>query len=69
MGVNPLCPKNDQHQFSPNRIHTSSKEKAMRSNIMITKGKMLWPFIKINISTSSLKKCIGALEIAMYIIC
>ena len=33
---------------------------------MITKGKIVWPFIK-NLSTSSLKKCVGDLEITVYI--
>ena len=38
--VNPLSPNGDQHQFSPENIHTLSKEKVMRINNMITKEKM-----------------------------
>ena len=37
---NPLSPNSDQHQFSPNNIHTRSREKIMRTNKMITKEKM-----------------------------
>ena len=38
---NPLSPNGDQYQFSPNNIHTSSREKVMRINKMITKKKCL----------------------------
>ena len=38
---NPLSTNGDQHQFSPNNIHTSSREKVMRINKMITKKKCL----------------------------
>ena len=41
LGVNPLSPKSDQHQTSPRNINTSSGEKVMRINKMITKGKLL----------------------------
>ena len=37
---NPLSAKSDQHQFSPNNIHTLSRDKVMRINKMITKDKM-----------------------------
>ena len=33
--INPLSPKSDQHQFSPNNTNTLSKEKVMRFNKMI----------------------------------
>ena len=36
MVVNPLSPKSDQHQFSPNNIHTLSRKKVRRINKMIT---------------------------------
>ena len=36
-----LSPNGDQQQFSPNYIHTSSREKVMRINKMITKRKFL----------------------------
>ena len=40
--INPLSPKSDQHQFSPNNIHTLSREMVKRIiNEMITNGKML----------------------------
>ena len=39
--LNPLSSKTDQHQSSPNNINTSSREKVMRINKMITSGKML----------------------------
>ena len=38
--VNPLSANSDQQQFSPNNIHTLSRDKVMRINKMITKGKM-----------------------------
>ena len=38
----------DQQQFSPNNIHTLSRDKVMRINKMITKGKMPWSFIKFS---------------------
>ena len=37
--LKPLSPNGDQHQLSPNDIHTSSREKVMRNNKMTTKGK------------------------------
>ena len=41
--INPLSPKSDQHQFSPNciNINTSSREKVRRINKMMKKGEML----------------------------
>ena len=41
VNINPLSLDGDQHQFSPNNIHTSSREKVMRINKMITKKKCL----------------------------
>ena len=34
--LNPLSPNGDQHQFSPNDIHTLSRDYVMRINKMIT---------------------------------
>ena len=39
--LNPLGPKSDQHQFSPNNISRSSRVKFMRITKLITKGRML----------------------------
>ena len=39
--VNPLSPKGDQHQFSPNYIKTSSIEKVRRINKMMNTNEML----------------------------
>ena len=39
--INPLSPNGDQHQFSPNNLHTLSRDKVMRINEIITKEKML----------------------------
>ena len=39
--LNLLSLKSDQHQFSPNDINTLLREKVMRMNKVITKGKML----------------------------
>ena len=39
--LNPLGPKSDQHQFSPNNISRSSRVKVMRITKFITKGRML----------------------------
>ena len=40
--------KSDQHQSSPNNVNTYLREKVMRINQLITKGKVLWPFDKIS---------------------
>ena len=40
--VNPLGPKSDQHQFSPNNISRSSRVKVMRITNLIIKGRILW---------------------------
>ena len=53
----PLSANSDQKQFSPNNIHTLSRDKVMRINKMITKGKMPWSFIKF--SQVILKKIYG----------
>ena len=45
---NPLSANSDQKQFSPNNIHTLSRDKVMRINKMISKGKMPWSFIKFS---------------------
>ena len=39
---NPLGPKSDQRQFSPNNISRSSRVKVMRITKLITKGRTLW---------------------------
>ena len=39
--VIPLSTNGDQDQFSPNDIHTLSRDKVLRINEMITKEKML----------------------------
>ena len=38
--LNPLSPKGDQRQFSPNHIYTLLSEKDVRINIMISKGEI-----------------------------
>ena len=40
-GINPLSPNGDQHQFSPNNIHTLSRNKVMSIYEMTTKEKIL----------------------------
>ena len=55
--INPLSPKRDQHQFSPNKINTQSREKVLRINKMITKRKNVLIFYQI-LSTYSLRKSI-----------
>ena len=55
--INPLSANSDQKQFSPNNTHTLSRDKVMRINKMITKGKMPWSFIKF--SQVILKKIYG----------
>ena len=40
-GVNPLSVNSDQHEISPNNIHTMSREKDMRIKKMISTEKML----------------------------
>ena len=39
--VNPLGPKRDQHQFSPNNISRSSRVKVMRITKFVTKERIL----------------------------
>ena len=46
--INPLSPNNDQQQFSPNNIHTLSRDKVMRINKMIIIEKIPWSFIKFS---------------------
>ena len=46
--INPLSPNSDQQQFSPNNIHTLSRDKVMRINKMIIIEKILWSFIKFS---------------------
>ena len=46
--LNPLSPNSDQQQFSPNNIHTLSRDKVMRINKMIIIEKIPWPFIKFS---------------------
>ena len=41
LAFNPLSPNTDQHQFSPNNIHTMLRGKVIRINKMIAQGKML----------------------------
>ena len=45
---NPLSPNSDQQQFSPNNIHTLSRDKVMRINKMIIIEKIPWSFIKFS---------------------
>ena len=45
---NPLSPNSDQQQFSPNNIHTLSRDKVMRINKMIIIRKIPWSFIKFS---------------------
>ena len=42
-----LCKRN-QHQFSLNIFNMQSREKVMRIDKVITKGKLLWSFIKFS---------------------
>ena len=44
----PLSPNSDQQQFSPNNIHTLSRDKVMRINKMIVIEKISWSFIKFS---------------------
>ena len=41
-------PNSDRQQFSPNDVHTLSRDKVMRISKMITKEKMPWFFIKFS---------------------
>lgn len=44
--LNPLSPKGDQRQFSPNHIHTLLSKRDVRINIMISKGEILWSIME-----------------------
>ena len=48
MPLNPFSPNSDQNQFSPNDIHTLSRDYVIRIDKVITKGKMLRSFIKFS---------------------
>ena len=45
---NPLSPNSHQQQFSPNNIHTLSRDKVMRINKMIIIEKIPWSFLKFS---------------------
>ena len=45
---NPLSPNSYQQQFSPNNIHTLSRDKVMRINKMIIIEKIPWSFLKFS---------------------
>ena len=45
---NPLSPHGDQHQFSPNNIHTLSRNMVIAINKMIIKEKVPWSFMKFS---------------------
>ena len=53
---NPLSPKSDQDQFSPNNINTSSKEKYMR-NSKTTNWKKIQKIFKQILSINYSRKC------------
>ena len=46
--TNPLSPNSVQQQFSPNNIHTLSRDKVMRINKMIIIEKIPWSFTKFS---------------------
>ena len=46
--LNPLSPNSDQHQFSPDDIHTLSRDYVMRIDKMIAKEKMPSSFINFS---------------------
>ena len=46
--LNPLSPNSDQQQFSPNDIHTLSRDYLMRIDKMIAKEKMPSSFINFS---------------------
>ena len=46
--LNPLAPKRDQHQFSPNNIGRWTRVKVMRITKLITKGWTLWSWTKFS---------------------
>ena len=46
--LNPLSPNSDQQQFSPNNIHSLSRDKVLRINKMIIVEKIPWSFSKFS---------------------
>ena len=48
LSMAPLSPNSDQQQFSPNNIHTLSRDKVMRINKMIIIEKIPWSLIKFS---------------------
>ena len=46
--LNPLSPSSNQHQFSPNDIHTLSRDYVTRIDKMIAKEKMPSAFINLS---------------------
>ena len=46
--VNPISPKSDQHEYSPNYINTLPREKVRRINQMINNGGILLSFMKFS---------------------
>ena len=55
--VNPQSRNSDQHQFSPNKIYTLSRDKVMRINKMITQLARESSFYYQILPTNSLRKC------------
>ena len=53
--VNPLSPNSDQHQFSPNNIHTLSRAKSRRINNGLQRYQSL--IFYQTFSTNFLRKC------------
>ena len=47
-GSNPLAPKRDQHQFSPNNIGRWTRVEVTRITQLITKGRTLWSWTKFS---------------------
>ena len=50
--INPLSANSDQKKFSPNNVHTLSRDKVMRIHKMITKGENAMIFYQILSSNS-----------------
>ena len=59
--ISPLSPNGDQHQLSPNDIHTLSRDTVMRIDEMITKVKKCIALTKcMEVSLENLYVYIGA---------
>ena len=56
----------DHHQSSPNNIHTSSREQFMRTDKMITKGKISYDFLSNSLIIGNIWRLLWVLYVDIW---